>query len=143
MKVGLAGIDCVKKSESCRLEAYLDTGGVWTLGWGHTKGVKAGDTCSQEQADAWLATDLVDAELTVIAMVHTRLSQNEFDALVSFVFNIGAHQFAHSTMLKLLNADRFELAALEFRKWRFDNGVEIPGLLARRVREKNLFVTPI
>ena len=143
MKVGTAGLECIKKSESCRLAAYLDTGGVWTIGWGHTKGAHQGQSCSQEQADAWLIEDCAEAVAAVNKLVHVALTQNEFDALVSFVFNIGAGQFAGSTMLKFLNADRKELAALEFRKWRFDNHVEVRGLLERRVREKCLFLAPV
>lgn len=143
MKIGTAGLDCIKQSESCRLRAYLDTGGVWTIGWGHTLGLKSGDTCTQEQADSWLIDDCIQAEAAVNKRVRTHLTQNEFDALVSFVFNIGETQFANSTLLKHLNADQHELAALEFRKWRFDNHVEIPGLLARRLREKELFLRPV
>lgn len=143
MKAGAACFACIQKSEQCRLQAYLDTGNVWTIGWGHTKFVRVGDTCSQEQADKWLAEDVADAESTITATVRTPLNQNEFDALVSFVYNIGAHEFIGSTLLRLLNADRKELAALEFRKWRFDNGREIRGLLVRRVREKDLFLTPV
>jgi lysozyme len=146
VKLSAAGLRFIAKNEADggpALKAYLDTGGVWTIGYGHTRGARAGDTCTSEQADAWLLSDVYDAEDSIDRRVHIALNQNQYDALVDFVFNIGDAQFASSTLLKLLNADQPELAALEFRKWRFDNHVEIPGLLLRRIRTKELFETPV
>lgn len=146
MKLSPSGLRFLEEQESeggvPRLKAYSDTGGVWTIGFGHTDGVKQGDTCTAQQAYAWLSEDAEWAENAVLKLVPRELDQNQFNALVSFVFNIGDDAFKNSTMRKLLLADRDELAAEEFVKWRYDNHVEIAGLKARRLREKALFLTP-
>lgn len=145
MRLSANGLRFIAHNESDggpKLAAYLDTGGVATIGYGHTHGVHLGDTCTVDQALQWLHEDADDAERDVNGLVKTPLTQNEYDALVDFVFNIGTEQFTNSTLLRLLNQDQHELAALEFRKWRFDNHVEIPGLLVRRVKTKDLFLTP-
>lgn len=139
MKVSQAGLELIKEFESCELTAYQDGGGVWTIGWGHTRGVKEGMTCTQEQADAWLREDTADAEEDVNLYVRGALKQGQFDALVSFVYNIGGSQFRKSTLLRLLNAGQFKAAAKEFPKWRFDNGKEEKGLVRRRAAERKMF----
>lgn len=141
MNLSANGLQFIADQEGCRLEAYLDGGGVPTIGYGHTVGVKMGDTCTQDQANRWLYEDVEDAE-TAVNFVVTPLTQNQFDALVDFVFNVGAHAFKRSTMLYHLNRGAYSDAANEFRRWRFDNAVEVPGLLARRNRERELFETP-
>lgn len=146
MRLSDAGLRFIGKNEAAAgpaLKAYLDTGGVPTIGYGHTRGVKMGDTCTPEQAFAWLRGDVYDAEDSIDRRVNAALNQNQYDALVDFVFNVGDHKFATSTLLKLINADRFELAALEFAKWKYDNGVVVEGLANRRAREKELFETPV
>lgn len=125
------------------LRAYKDTGGVWTIGFGHIQGVKEGDTCTEEQARHWLWEESAHAELTVLSRVNMQLNENQFAALVSFVYNIGDQAFAESTMLKFLNEDKFELAALQFPRWCKDNGQVVQGLLNRRMLEKALFETPV
>lgn len=132
----------IKFSESCRLKAYPDTGGVWTIGWGHTRGVKEGDTCTQAQADAWLVEDVGDAERIIARHVLKPLTQNQFDGLVPFVYNIGAPQFIGSTMLRLLNRGQFTAAADQYPRWKLDNGDVQPGLIKRRAAERALFLTP-
>lgn len=131
-------------SNVCRLKAYLDTGGVPTIGWGTTmypsgKRVKMGDTCTKEQADLYLQNDVKMSVSGVLSSVKVQISQAMFDALVSFVYNLGIGQFRSSTLLKRINEGSFELASQEFRRWRFDNGVEQAGLLKRRMAEKKLF----
>ncbi len=142
-----AGLKFLAEQESeggvPRLKAYCDTGGVWTIGFGHIWGVHEGDTCTAQQAYNWLEDEAEDAEITLHAVVSTPLNQNQFDALVSFVFNIGETAFSNSTLLKLLNDDRPELAALQFVRWNKDNGKIIDGLTNRRLREKALFETPV
>lgn len=145
MKLSEKGLRFIARNEADggpNLEAYLDTGGVPTIGYGHTHGVKLGDTCTVEQGLQWLHEDAAEAERGVNRLITSSLTQNEYDALVDFVFNIGEEQFETSTIRKLLNDDQHELAALEFRKWRYDNHVEVPGLLVRRVKTKDLFLTP-
>lgn len=139
MKYSKSGADLTKSFESCRLTAYKDGGGVWTIGWGHTKNVHAGDTCTQEQADIWLFIDIKWAEDEVNEHVKVALSQKEFDALVDFVFNIGGTAFANSTLLKMLNSGNISGAAHEFERWDMDNGVHVAGLLRRRLAEETEF----
>lgn len=146
MRLSDAGLRFIGKNEADSgpaLKAYIDTGGVPTIGYGHTRNVKMGDTCTPEQALAWLQSDVYDAEDSIDRRVNAALNQNQYDALVDFVFNVGDHQFATSTLLKLINADRFELAALEFAKWKYDNGKVVDGLIKRRAREKELFEIPV
>lgn len=140
MNVSDKGLDLIRHFESLRLEAYLDTGNVPTIGWGHTKGVQMGDTCTREQADAWLFDDCASAEHDVRATVHVPLNQNQFDALVSFVYNIGGKQFANSTLLLLLNRGAYVAAAEQLTRWNKDNGVTLAGLTKRRLMEEDLFL---
>lgn len=135
------GIACIKAHESLRLVAYPDTGGVWTIGYGHTRGVKQGDTCTEEQALQWLHEDLSSAEQTVDEMVQVPLNQNEYDALVSFVFNIGRSQFYTSTLLRKLNCEDYDGAADQFPRWKYDGGRVVNGLIARRADERALFLS--
>ena len=143
MKVSEAGLALIKEFESCKLTAYKDGGGVWTIGWGHTRGVKEGMTCTQAQADAWLREDVADAEEDVNLYVRGSLKQGQFDALVSFTFNLGGPQLRKSTLLRLLNAGQFKAAAKEFPKWKYDNGKEVAGLLRRRQAEMKMFVEAV
>jgi len=147
-RIGARGLKLIQDFESLRLVAYDDGGGVWTIGWGHTKGVKPGDICTRAQADAWLAEDCAEAEAAVSRLVRVDLSANQFDALVSFVFNLGADEDADtkaeglgdSTLLRLLNWGNYVGAADEFPKWNKDNGVVLAGLVRRRAAERNLFL---
>lgn len=131
--------DLIKQFEGCRLQAYLDSAGIATIGYGHTHGITMGMTCSQEQADSWLAVDASWAESCVNLAVHHQLTQNQFDALVCFVFNVGCAAFQTSTMLRFINAGSLDLAAKEFRRWDRAAGVELQGLLRRRIAEQALF----
>ena len=140
MKLGDAGKRLIQGYETCRLKAYLPTpDDVWTIGWGHTHGVKEGDTCTQEEADAWFSEDVAWAEECVNRAVTAQLVQNEFDALVSLCFNIGCHAFSGSTLVKLLNDSDFDAAAKEFRRWNKQGGKELAGLTDRRMKEAKLF----
>ena len=125
------------------LTAYQDQRGVWTIGFGHTAGVKAGDTCTAEQAFKWLSEDAQFAVQGVDTLVHTALNQNQFDALVDFTFNLGVGNLQRSTLLFLLNRGDYEDAADQFSRW--DIVAERPstGLLSRRERERRLFLSPV
>lgn len=138
MKYSKAGQALTQSFESCRLAAYSDNGGIWTIGWGHTRGVSKGLTCLQLQADAWLYEDIGWAEAAVNDAVSVPLTQGEFDALVDFDFNTGA--LRGSTMLDYLNKGQPQLAANEFEKWDHVNGVEVAGLLRRRLEERQEFL---
>lgn len=127
--------------EGVRYEAYLDSGGVPTIGAGHTKGVKLGMHADDAQVDAWLREDLAEAEDAVNRYVKIKLTQYQFDALVMFVFNVGVQAFKDSTMLKMLNANNIKGAADQFPRWKYDNGRVVEGLVNRRAIERTLFLT--
>lgn len=140
MKLGAAGKALIQSFEQCRLTAYMDGGGVWTIGWGHTgREVHEGLTCTQEQADAWFDQDVAVAVNALNKALDVAVNQNQFDALVSFTFNVGVRHATQSTLLRDVNAKRFAEAADEFPKWCHDNGETIPGLLRRRRAEQALF----
>ena len=139
-KITQDGLDFIQDVEGCKLFAYLDTGGVWTIGVGHTgPEVVKGLTCSMEQALQWLKEDSEEAQEAIRQSVEGLLTQNQFNALVSFVFNVGVNAFKKSTMLKLINNGDFDGAAKEFPKWNKDNGKEILGLSKRRILEQSVF----
>lgn len=133
------GLAFTESFEGCPLTAYQDQVGVWTIGYGHTKGVTEGMKCDQQQAEQWLIEDVAEAEAAVNRLVHIAMSQEEFDALVDFTFNLGIGNFQHSTLLAKLNARDIQGAADEFEKWDRAGGVEVAGLLRRRQAEMALF----
>lgn len=143
MRTSDAGIQLIKSFEGLRLTAYPDpkTGGdPWTIGFGHTNGVKRGDTITEEEADALLYGDLRNFEESVDSLVTAPLTQNEFDALVSFTFNLGASRLKSSTLLKLLNRMQYDYAAAEFLKWVSPGSSVEAGLKRRRMAERDLFL---
>jgi lysozyme len=126
--------------EAKRLSAYIPRpGDVPTIGYGHTRGVKMGDVCTDEQAVAWLQEDYVICEKDVNDHVNIPLTQGEFDALVDFCFNLGGRSLNNSTLLRLLNAGEYKLAAHEFERWDMAGGKHMAGLLRRRLAEEALF----
>lgn len=140
MRYSKDGVHLTEQFEGCKLEAYQDSVGVWTIGYGHTRGVYEGMTCTQEEAEAWLLEDIANAEADVNKHVTLdSLDQNEFDALVDFAFNCGDGNLNSSTLLKLVNADELDLAANEFEKWDHAGGKVVAGLLRRRLAEKAEF----
>lgn len=131
------GLEITKSEEGLELHAYPDpaTGAEpWTIGYGHTKGVKPGDVCTEEQAVEFLKEDLLTAERDVKRLVMVPLTQGQFDALVDFVFNVGGGNFSSSTMLKKLNAKDYKGARDEFPKWNRGAGKVLPGLVRRRAK---------
>ncbi|MGM1189172.1 lysozyme, partial [Serratia liquefaciens] len=138
------GRDFIKGFEDLRLVAYPDpgTGGKpWTIGWGHTKGVKQGDRITQEQAEQFLSDDLAVFELTVNSAIKRPMTQNQFDAMVSLAFNIGGAAFAGSTLVRKFNTGDAKGAADEFPKWKNSGGKVMPGLVKRRAAEREIFLS--
>jgi lysozyme len=136
-------VDFIKRYERFRPTAYPATAaerakGIWTIGYGHTKGVKEGDTCTMTQALEWIAADLHDAVALVLKLVSVALTQAQFDALVSLVFNCGPAPL-QMTLGRKLNAADYAGAAAEFKKWDKQGGKELDGLEKRRVAEANHF----
>lgn len=128
------------------LHAYQDSIGVWTIGVGHTAAAgephpARGMTITAAQSDTILADDLHAVEKTIKGLVSVPLNQNQFDALVSFVFNVGGGNFRSSTMLKKINAKDYHGAADEFPKWSKAGGKTLPGLQKRRVGEREQFLS--
>jgi lysozyme len=149
VKISPRGLLLITDHEQFRPTAYLPTkNDRWTIAWGHTKGVKEGDTCTHEQGKVWLADDVGEAEAGVLKHVHVPLTQNQFDALVSLVFNIGAGirdgkkgDFADSTLVDKLNALDYTGAAAQFDKWVYQGKKKLGGLVIRRATERILFKT--
>lgn len=143
--VNKAGEDLIKQWEGLKLKAYLDTGNVWTIGYGHTTAggkpaVHEGMTITKEQADEILRRDLDWAEKAVERLVKVPLSDNQFGALVSFTYNLGEAQVAGSTLLKKLNKGQYDAVPGELSKWVYDNGKKVKGLVNRRAAEAGLWV---
>lgn len=136
------GVALIRHFETCRLVGYLCPAGIPTIGWGHTAPwVRVGDRITQERADADLQQDLENVEYQVFKAVNVHLTQGQFDALVSFTFNLGIGNLKSSTLLKKLNAGDFDGAAAEFPKWNHSNGQVLDGLTKRRKAEQQLFLT--
>ena len=139
MKISETGLNLIKSFEGCRLTAYRCPAGVWTIGWGHTGGVYAGQTITQAEADALLRSDLAKYEAKVDKYNGTYgWNQNEFDALVSFSYNIGSidQLTAHGTRSRDVIATKM----LEYNK---AGGTVLAGLTRRRAADRGLFLTPI
>ncbi|NAR87487.1 lysozyme [Acinetobacter haemolyticus] len=139
------GYEIIREFEGFRSTAYRDTGGVWTIGFGTIRypngtKVKQGDTCTRGQAELWLKNDCLWVDACLDKYVKVKVSQNQFDALASFVYNVGETQFIKSTMLSLINQNNLTAAANQFDRWIFDNGKRIQGLANRRAKEKALFL---
>lgn len=149
MKISEQGINLIKHYESCDLQAYRDGGGIITIGYGHTGFIRGrhlliSDKITQAEADALLLDDLVIAQKAVNQLVTVPLTQNQFDALVSFAFNtgVGDKGLKGSTLLHCLNNGSYTAASEEFKKWVRDNKGNIEqGLVKRRNTEKILFLT--
>ena len=141
MKASEKAYNLIRNFEGCRLMPYLCPAGVWTVGWGSTTDVTPGELITMAQAEDRLKNDASAAEQCVNDAVNVPLNQNEFDALVSFVFNLGCGNFRKSTLLKMLNDSDYEGAGMEFRRWDKGGGKVLPGLVRRRLAEQRLFET--
>lgn len=140
MRTGQRGIDLIKSFEDLRLEAYRDSVGIWTIGYGHTgPEVRAGDTITARQADMLLEADLLTAERGVLDALDM-YRPSEFDACVSLTFNVGVKAFKNSTLVKLHNVGNRLGASKEFPRWSKASGAELRGLLRRRFVEAALYL---
>jgi len=129
----------VTSFEGLRLEAYQDSVGVWTIGYGHTLGVTEGDTITKERALELLYKDVARFEATVNRDVIVPLTQYQFDALTSFTFNLGGGNLRSSDLLEYLNLGNYSAAANEFERWVYAGGKKLEGLVKRRKAEAALF----
>ncbi|AEG00687.1 glycoside hydrolase family protein [Methylomonas methanica] len=145
-KINSAGIKLVQKFEGLKLQAYLCPAGVWTIGYGHTKGVKKGDEITQAEADKLLAQDLGQCGEQVEKCVRVPLHDNQFAALASFVFNAGIGSLLSSTLLRRLNNGDYDCVPSELSKWvkalnpKTGKKVALPGLVKRRAAEGQLWL---
>ncbi|MFA3104176.1 lysozyme [Acinetobacter pittii] len=140
-----AGLNLIKGFEGKRLNAYDDGVGVWTIGFGTIKypngaRVKKGDTCTEQQAEDYLRNDLAKFEAAINKLVKVPLTQNQFDALASFTYNLGETNLANSTLLKKLNKGDYQGAADQFLVWNKAGGKVMKGLVRRREAERALFL---
>lgn len=142
MNVSEKGIDLIKEFEGCKLQAYKCPANVWTIGYGHTGAeVHEGLKITQQEADRLLKNDLIIHCNNVEKLVVVPINQNQFDALVSFEYNIGYNAFKTSTLLKLLNQKKYKEAAEQFARWKYAGGKVLAGLVRRREKEKALFLS--
>ncbi len=143
MKTSDNGIEFIKRHEGLRLEAYQDSVGVWTIGYGSTGGVRPGDVINEAQAETLLRIDLQTAEREVNRHL-LPLKQHQFDSLASLVFNIGIGAFRKSTLLKRLKMDvNHPDIVNQFNRWVYGGGKILPGLVRRRREEANLYINGI
>jgi len=133
------GKSLLKKFEGCRTEAYLCSANIPTIAWGRTKNVQMSDTCTQEQANDWLDEELEEYEAYIIKYVHTELTQNQFDALVCWVYNLGPSNLKSSTMLKVLNEGKMDEVPAQIKRWNKAGGQVLQGLVRRREAEALMF----
>lgn len=143
MQISQVGINLIKSFEGCQLTAYRDPVGVLTIGYGHTSGVRDGEVITQQQAEDLLRQDLDVYENGINSGVKVPLNQYQFDALVSFSYNVGVSAFLQSTLLELLNKGDYVDASNEFDKWVHAGGKVLQGLVTRRNAEKALFLKQI
>ena len=139
MKISEDGLELIKKFEGCETTAYQDSVGVWTIGFGHTKGVEEGQTCSIEDAESMLADEMDEYEGYINNMVKVDLQQHEFDSLVAWVYNLGPTNLGESTMLKVLNGGQFDRVPDEMNRWTRAGGEILEGLVRRRQAESLMF----
>lgn len=141
MNISQNGVDLIKRFEGCRLKAYRCPAGVLTIGYGHTgSDVSNGMEISQEKAENMLKMDLVVHCNNVTKLVKVPLNQNQFDALVSFEYNVGYGALSTSTLLRLLNQGKYTEASKQFERWVYAGGKPLEGLKRRRKAEKELFI---
>lgn len=143
MEINEKGLNLIKSFEGLKLEAYLCPAGVWTIGYGHTKGVKKGMKITKEKADELLMEDLQEFQNGVEKLISPiKLTDNQFSALVSFTFNLGLTNLKNSTLLKKVNQNpNDETIRNEFMRWIYAGGKPLEGLKRRRKHEADLYFT--
>ena len=139
MKISEEGISLIKHYEGCRLESYQDSVGIWTIGYGTIKGVKEGDQINQDEAEHLLEEEMPEYEGYINDMVEVPLQQNQFDALCSWVFNLGPNNLKSSTLLAVLNQGKYKDVPEQIIRWNKAGGKILEGLKKRRASESLLF----
>ena len=139
MKISEEGISLIKHIEGCGLEAYQDSIGIWTIGYGTIKGVKEGEQINQDEAEHLLQEEMPEYEGYINDMVTVPLKQCQFDALVCWVYNLGPTNLGESTLLKLLNAGDYHTTPTQIKRWNKAGGKTLQGLIRRREAEALLF----
>lgn len=145
MNVSKAGVDFIKRFEALKTVAYRDGGGIWTIGYGHAIKLPyemyfKDNPISPEIAENLLKEDLQFVERCIAHHVRIPLTQNQYDAIASFIFNVGCRAFERSTFLYLLNLGNAEKAADQLLRWNKDNKKEVAGLTRRRKNEREMFL---
>jgi len=140
--INKAGLELIKDFEGFYAEAYICPAGVWTIGYGHTKDVHKGQWVSRQQAEELLQEDLEEAQEAVERYIEVPLTDNQFAALVSFTFNLGAGNLKTSTLLRKLNAGDYDAVPSELARWIKAGGKTLTGLVRRRAAETELFMQP-
>jgi len=135
VKTSQEGIDLIKHFEGCETKAYQCSANVWTVGYGHTQGVREGDEITENKAEYLLSEDLEHFEDYVDRLVEVRLNQDQFDALVSWTFNLGPTNLGESTLLKKLNEGHYHEVPTEMARWNRSGGEVLEGLKRRRNAE--------
>lgn len=130
----------ISRHEGLSLKAYLCPSGVWTIGYGHTQGVREGDECTTEDAASWLVEDIEATQKVLAKYVNMPVTEGQFIALTSLAFNVGVGNVLKSKLLRKLNAGDIQGAAQEFLDFDLANGKRLPGLTARRKDESELFL---
>ena len=139
MKTSPKGIALIKEFEGLRLKAYKCPGGVWTIGYGHTAGVKPGMVITEDQAEEYLRADLIAFEKYLNGH-ELAINQNQFDALVSFIYNVGTGSFSSSSLLRKVRVNPQDNSIMdEFLRWVYSKGRVLPGLQRRRLVEMKLY----
>lgn len=142
MRISDKGIELIKKFEGFYPKSYLCPAKIWTIGYGHTKGIhKNSPDINEKQAEDFLKKDLQVCENDILRLINVELNQNEFDSLCSFVFNLGSGSLQRSTLRAKLNRCDYEGAADEFLKWNKSKGKTLKGLTLRREAERELFLS--
>lgn len=139
MKVSDKGIALIKEFEGCKLTAYKDSVGVWTIGYGHTRSARQGMVITQDQADELLELDVATHATGVYKALQVKLEQHQFDAVVSLAFNVGVTAVRNSTLLKMINRGDVKLAAAQFDRWNKAGGKVLAGLTRRRAAERKMY----
>lgn len=139
-QINQEGLNLIKEFEGLSLTSYKDPVGIWTIGYGHIKTAKPGMVITEKQAEDLLRADLKEAEQAVNKFVQVPLNSNQFSALVSFVFNLGAGNFKSSTLLRELNKGNYIGASVQFERWVYAGGKILNGLIRRRKAESKLFL---
>lgn len=139
------GLELIKSFEGLRLKAYKCPAGVWTIGYGHTKGVKEGDVITEEEAEDMLKKDVVGFEINVRGAIIQNLNDHQYDALTSFAYNVGLGNFRKSTLLRLINSGitAREDITNQFMRWVYAGGKRLAGLERRRTAEAELYFLPV